>query len=135
MHDAIVYPKSMATFWDACIGTLNVPGMYFRVAAIGPSGMAMTICTPFIIRKLLEKGHSVVYLLRCKDKGGWYYEFLPHDGKYTAEAYPERTNLDDVPSLLSDSTYYIVDTAFRGGKKTNCNPPEDFRPKVIIVEA
>jgi hypothetical protein len=133
VYDVILYPKSTAAFWDACIGTLNTPGMFFRIAVIGPFAMGKTICTPIVIRKLLEMGHSVVYLFRRSGKQGWYYKFVRRNGKFTAKAYPESIHPDGVPSLLEDSTYYIVDTDPYDQTKSNCNPPDDFRPKVIIV--
>jgi hypothetical protein len=73
-----------------------------------------------------------VYLLRNKDKTGWYYEFVSKDGKYTAEVYPEVQGWLGIESLWSRSTYYIVDPGVTQNPES-CNMGAKFQPKLIIV--
>ena len=121
-------------FWQACIDTCETENKRYRVCAVGTPGIGKSTNTPFLIRMLLKKGKTVVYLVRTEDKEGWYYEFNPnhHDPTIppSCNIYPESTKKMAIPSLLSPETYYIVDP---GKTKDNCDPATTFLPKVIIV--
>jgi hypothetical protein len=125
----IVVRNCTIPFWEECLKVVNTPNRRDRVAAIGTPGTGKTTSTPILIRMLLEKNETVVYLVRTEDKSGWYYKFVPDGtGKITTMIFSEKLPPSDIP--FSDSTFYIVDP---GDSKTSCNPPTDFRPKVIIV--
>jgi hypothetical protein len=119
-------------FWDACIEVGDVPGVSFRVAAIGTPGIGKTTSTPLVIRKLLKIGKTVVYHVRSDKGTKWIYEFIPEGDTYRAEVFPEKSGLEFIPSLRQSSTYYIVDP---GKTKDNCDPDASFRPSVIVVAA
>ena len=118
-------------FWQACIKTVDIPNMRYRVCAIGTPGIGKTAFTPILIRMLLLKGHTtVVYIVRTNDKDGWYYEFKPSSTTITVNVYPETLRNSQVDSLLDPMTYYVVDP---GKTKDNCDPNTDLKAKVIVV--
>jgi hypothetical protein len=126
----IVVRKMTNAFWDACLKMVNTPKRRYRVAAIGTPGIGKTTTTPLLIRKLLKKDSTVVYLLRTEDKSGWYYEFTCKDGQYTAEVYPESLPWTEIKSLGDHSTYFIVDPS---DTENSCSKSARFKPKMIIV--
>jgi hypothetical protein len=126
----IIVRNMTDAFWEACIRQVNKPGC--RVAAVGTRGIGKTTSTPILIRKLLERGNTVVYCLRSRDLSGWYWEFARKGDRYVARAYPEGLLPESIPSLKLSSSYYIVD---HGSTTDSCDPPRDFEPKVIIVAA
>ena len=120
-------------FWQACIDTCETENKRYRVCAVGTPGIGKSTNTPFLIRMLLKKGKTVVYLVRTEKGKGWCYEFIPSKDLSmtpTCNVYPESMDPDGIPSLLSPETYYIVDP---GKTKDNCDPATTFLPKVIIV--
>ncbi len=125
----IILRNITESFWQACIDVVNTPRL--RVAAVGTPGIGKTTSTPWLIRMLLEKGQTVVYLVRSKDLSEWYYEFVPEsDGTVTTNIYPETLKARQIPSLKLPSSYYIVDP---GRTKDDCVPTDNFQPKVILV--
>jgi hypothetical protein len=127
----IVIRNITEPFWKACIDTVNTPGRRIRVCAVGTPGIGKTTCTPYLIRMLLKKnGDTVVYLLRKNNEKGRYYQFVKQeDGTITARIYPEEKDIDSIPVLKKESTYYIIDP-----RKTtdSCDPGDEFEGKVII---
>ncbi len=119
-------------FWQKCIDVVNTPNERIRVAAVGTPGIGKTSSTPWLIRMLLKQSKTVVYLLRTVEKTGWYYEYIPNsDGTVIAtNIYPERLDIDLIPSLRLRSSYYIVDP---GQTENTCDPPTNFDAKVILV--
>jgi hypothetical protein len=125
----IVVRSMTNAFWEACIQEVNLPGSP-RVAAVGTCGIGKTTSTPILIRKLLERGDTVVHCLRTTTRQGWYGELTRVGTKYIARAYPEALPPESIPSLMLSSTYYIVDP---GRTTESCDPPASITAKVIIV--
>jgi hypothetical protein len=120
-------------FWQACIDIVDDPRKNVRprrVAAVGTSGIGKTSSTAILIRVLLEKRMTVVYLIREPNAKGWYYEIVPTDGRYEVKVYPESVDPDDILSLEHATTYFIVDP---GATKDDCNVSPRYSHKVIIV--
>jgi hypothetical protein len=132
MDRSIVVRTITKSFWEECIKKVDTPDERTRVAAIGTSGIGKTTSTPILIRILLERKKTVVYLVRSEEKDSWYYEFVPNksDSSIVANVYRENLDKGEIFSLLDQSTYYIVDP---GQTKNNCNPSNTFAPKVILV--
>jgi hypothetical protein len=128
----IVVRKMTCAFWTECRKLVDTPGRRYRVAAIGTPGIGKTTTTPLLIRDLLSTDNTVVYLVRTKEKTGWYYEFVSKDGEYTAEVYPEIHGWCGIESLKSRSTYYIVDPGSQDNPDS-CDEDAIFQPKLIIV--
>jgi superfamily II DNA or RNA helicase len=77
-------------FWKACLKVVNADGNHYRVCAVGSPGIGKTTCTTVLIRMLLKRKKTVVYLVREPEKGGWYYEFIPMpEGPIFVNVYPE----------------------------------------------
>jgi hypothetical protein len=120
-------------FWKACINAVDSSPS--RVLAFGVPGIGKTTTTPLLIRELLLRGKTVVYLLKSTTKSKWYYQFVPSVKggaleSVEADVFDEKLDLCQIPSLRSDSTYYIVDPS---ATRDDCDPPPGFRAKVIIV--
>jgi hypothetical protein len=114
VYKSIVVPKVVNVFWDACIETVNTrvtpDARHYRVAAVGTPGIGKTMLTPVLIRKILEHGNAVVYLIQTEDRTGGHYEFVPDStGRIKASVRPERCERYSVAGLSNESTYYIVD--------------------------
>jgi hypothetical protein len=131
-ESSIVVRSVTPFFWNACIDLVNTPGMRYRVAVIGTPGIGKTKSTALLIRMLLERKKTVVYLIRSEKNNSWHYEFVPNEGDSSIAANVYRENLDesDIPSLRDPSTYYIVDP---GKTKNSCDPSDTFVPKVILI--
>jgi hypothetical protein len=126
----IVVRQCTIPFWEECIKVVNTPNMRYRVAAIGMAGTGKTISTPILIRMLLERNMTVVFLVQSEYKHGWYYKFVPDGtGRVTARIFSKKIGSPIVTSN-DPATYYIVDP---GKSKNDCNPRTDFLPKVILV--
>jgi hypothetical protein len=117
-------------FGDKCLELVDRPDKRYKVAGIDTPGIGKTTSTPLLIRKLLELGKTVVYLVRANDGSGWCYEFVSKDGNYNAEVYPERLLPTKIKSLTIRSNYFRVDP---GSKKFRFIPAANFQPKLIIV--
>jgi hypothetical protein len=128
----VVVRDIVQKFWQACIDKVTTPDQNFRVAAIGTKGIGKTCTTPILMRLLLEKGQTVVYLMKTADDCGWYYEFCRSiDGMYVANIHPESKREEDITSLRLESTFYIVDPG--DTQSVDCNPTASVRARVIIV--
>jgi hypothetical protein len=110
MDCSIVVRTITNSFWEECIKTVDTPNVRYRVAAIGTPGIGKTTSTPILIRILLERKKTVVYLIRTEKNNGWYYEFVPNKSNSSIAANVYRENLDEgeIFSLRDQSTYYIV---------------------------
>jgi hypothetical protein len=130
--NSIVVRLVTPLFWEACIAMTEKKDKRYRVAAIGTPGIGKTKSTAILIRILLERKKTVVYLIRTKKEESWYYEFVPNksDSTIASNVYPENVAKGEILCLRDPSTYYIVDP---GETKDSCNPPGDFLPKYILI--
>jgi hypothetical protein len=137
-EDCIVVRPGIETFWEACISKANPIRGKCTVIVVGTPGIGKTTTTPLLIRQLLMRGETVVYLIRTKERVGFYYSFVPIKGSNNevtgikARAYSETMETANVPGLESSSSYFIVDP---GKTKDSCDPEDTFKPKVIIVSS
>jgi hypothetical protein len=84
----------------------------------------------FLVKMLLEKGKTVVYLSRTVSNESWYYQFIPlADGEVEVHVFPEKLTPAQIPSLRDPDTYYLVDP---GMTKDSCDPSEHDKAHVII---
>jgi hypothetical protein len=131
MGPNVVVRNITVPFWQACIDLVDTPQLRYRVCAVGSSGIGKSSCTPVLIRMLLKRKATVVYLIRSYQKASFCYEFIPNaNGSVTTRLYPEKEGICNIASLNSESTYYVVDP---GHTQDSCNPASDFQAKVIIV--
>jgi hypothetical protein len=73
----IVVRNCTIPFWEECIKVVNTPNRRDRVAAIGTPGTGKTTSTPILIRMLLERNETALYLVRSeKRRGGTTSLFL-----------------------------------------------------------
>jgi hypothetical protein len=130
----IVIRSITEPFWQACIDTVDTLDKRYRVCVVGTPGIGKTTATPILIRMLLKKEHTVVYLIRTANKSGWYYEFTPNkeSDTTTTKLFRERKVGEDIASLFYSSTYYVVDP---GKTKDSCDPEDTFKAKVILVSS
>ena len=126
-------------FWQSCIDTIEIsnPEDPYRVCAMGTPGIGKSFTTPLLLRMLLLKGCTVVYIRRSIDQSSWFYEFVPRQETggglaATVNVYPEESNKSYFPSLRVQSNYYVVDP---GSSKENCSPDEFFEAHVIIISS
>ena len=131
----IVLRSIVEPFWQSCIDRVKdvFPNARYRVCAVGTPGIGKTFTTPLLLRMLLLKNSTVVYIRRSVDLDSWYYEFIPTSAGYTVNVYPEETTkYRDFPSLEEPSSYYVVDP---GESKVSCSPIADFSARVIIISS
>ena len=138
----IVLRSITEPFWQSCIDRVEAvfPNDRYRVCAVGTPGIGKTFTTPLLLRMLLLKNSSVVYIRRTEERDSWFYEFVPkslkdQDGKMnvTVNVYPEEsTKFRDIPSLRDPSAYYVVDP---GESQVSCNPKPSFKARVIIISS
>ena len=64
----IVVRNITVTFWQACIDKVDSSKGRKQIAAVGTPGTGKTRMTPILIRMLLERNCSVVFLMRSTDK-------------------------------------------------------------------
>jgi hypothetical protein len=130
----IVIRKCTELFWDACINSAEK--LDTRVCALGTPGIGKTTSTAILIRMLLKKDRTVVYLVRTKKELGYYYEFLPAKvGSFTSinvSVYPEKTEYTSIASLKDPLTFYVVDP---GKTKDDCCLDNEFIAKFILVSS
>ena len=86
----IVIRNITEPFWQSCINVVDKEGVRDRVAAVGSPGIGKTFATPILIRMLLKKNHTVVYLKRSVKIKGWYFEFVPSNPSIDVFVYPEK---------------------------------------------
>ena len=134
----IVLPSFAEPFWQSCIDRVDIVKgrRRYRVCAIGTPGIGKTFTTPLLLRMLLLKNSTVVYIRRSVDLDSWYYEFIPtSDGKnpYVVNVYPEDSmKVRQFSSLKEPSAYYVVDP---GKSKISCDPKPSFKARVIIISS
>lgn len=92
----------------------------------------------------MQQNKTVVYKFRTVDNTGYYVQFKPTASAVVSavastpsdipqieiELFPEDTKSSDIPSLLNQETYYVVDA---GKTKDNCSPGPFVVCRVIIV--
>lgn len=120
-------------FWNRLIEELAVDDVNRRkrVAAVGTPGIGKSTTACFAIRLLLQKGKTVVYILRTADGSGYYIQFTPsEEGQVDIELFHEKTSPTEIPSLYDPGAYYLVDP---GKTKTSCDPAPMVAARVIIV--
>ena len=137
----IVLRSTIEPFWQSCIDKVeNVdnPHRRYRVCVVGTPGTGKTCTTPLLLRMLLLKGSTVVYIRRSIDRSSWFYEFVPTSNNentngeiaVTVNVYPEEsTRYYNLPSLRKKSNYYVVDA---GTSIQSCDPG-NFQACVIII--
>jgi hypothetical protein len=140
----VVIRSITVPFWQACLDkayTGSSHSISYRVCAIGTPGIGKTVSTSILIRMLLKRGRTVVYLIRTKKETGWYYEFTPsaptpgcatQATNVDVKVYPENQKHDEIDSLRHHLTYYVVDP---GNTEDSCDPESDFKARVIIVSS
>ena len=134
----IVLRNNIEPFWQSCIDRVDIvnPLRRYRVCAVGTPGIGKTRTTPLLLRMLLLKNSTVVYIRKSSERKSWYYEFIPKsDGTlpYTVNVYPEASKDPfDFPTLLNKSAYYVVDP---GKSKISCDPDTGFPARVIIISS
>jgi hypothetical protein len=113
-------------YWSMVIEQSN----NFRVCSLGTPGIGKTTTTCILIRLLLFQNKTVVYHVRTEKKNGWVFKFSPTyiATTFDVDVIPEK--FFELKMIDEPSAYYVVDP---GLTKTNCNPPVDFKFKVIIV--
>lgn len=113
-------------FWKEVLRVAD----HHRVCAVGSPGIGKSITTAFLIKELLEKGKTVVYLKRTIRRDGWYCQCTPcPDGGVTTTLFPENLEPSDIPILIDPEAYYIVDP---DKTKDSCDPSGFVKAKVII---
>ena len=127
----IVLRSITEPFWESCI---EVTERGQRVCAVGSPGIGKSSTFPLLIRMLLEKGKTVVYLKRNKSKGSWYYQFSPNFESNrlvsaSTELFSEMLIPEQIPSLKLKNTYYLIDP---DKTEDSCDPSDVIQAKVII---
>jgi hypothetical protein len=115
-------------FWEAC-KLLADKG--HRVCAIGSPGIGKSTTTPVLIKLLLGKGITVVYLKRTTNSTGFYYQFTPNvaTGATDVMLFSEDTKDAHVEALTQEATFFIIDP---DETDTTCNPSPFVKARVII---
>jgi hypothetical protein len=133
INQDVVISKITEDYWHTVIEQTKK----YRICTLGAPGIGKTTTTSILIRLLLEQSMTVVYHVRTCNKDGWIYIFEPSSYSDTIEVNvivirEKSFQLQMIEYQFSDilSTYYVVDP---GLTKDNCNPPVDFKGKVIIV--
>ena len=131
----IVLRSIVEPFWQSCIDRVEGldPDDRYRVCAIGTPGIGKTFTTPLLLRMLLLKNSTVVYIRRSPERKSWYYEFIPTSAGYAVNVYPEASKDPfDFPSLEEPSACYVVDP---GEGKVSCCPMSTFPARVIVISS
>ena len=125
----IILREDTEPFWKECFKV----AIKHRVCAVGSPGIGKSTTTPVLIRLLLQKGKTVVFLVRTESRESWYYQFVPERNgnvtTVTTTLFSEGMHPSDIPSLLDPETYYIVDPDMT---QDSCNPSAMVTAKVII---
>lgn len=120
-------------FWTNCITELNDPNKRDRVAVVGTPGIGKSTTAFYLIKLLLERRDTVVYVRRSVDQVLHYVQLTPSnddDAEVQIHLFPESTKQTEIDALYDPETYFIVDP---GQTKTNCNPEGDVAARVVIV--
>ena len=88
---SIVLRSNIELFWQSCIDEVESldPDDRTRVCAVGTPGIGKTFTTPLLLRMLLLKNSTVVYIRRSPERKSWYFEFIPTSDGYAVNVYPE----------------------------------------------
>jgi hypothetical protein len=124
----IILRSTTEPFWEAC-KLLADKG--HRVCAIGSPGIGKSTTTPVLIKLLLGKGITVVYLKRTTNSTGFYYQFTPNvaTGATDVLLFSEDTKDAYVEALTQEATFFIIDP---DETDTTCNPSPFVKAHVII---
>jgi hypothetical protein len=129
--DVFLRDDTMA-FWKECIKVVDGDDRIERVCAVGSPGIGKTTTTAVLLKLLLTRKvpTTVVYISRTNDGTGWYFEFrVNQDQAPSVQMFSEGTLTTDIPSLLENETYFIIDPANFG---QDVNPSKLVLAKVII---
>ena len=129
MNNVIIRYKITEEFWSAVIATT----IEYRVCAVGTPGIGKTMSTCILIRLLLQQRKTVLFQIRTKEKEGFVYLFTPQAGSTTEiDVQVERERKFNRLDLKYNhqTIYYVVDP---GKTRDDCDPPNEFLGKVIIV--
>ena len=127
--NVIVRGNITEEFWQEVIATASK----YRVCAVGTPGIGKTASTCILICLLLKRQQTVVYHVRTDDKDGYVYMFTPPaktNGDVDVVVIPEDQFVCTELRFNNESIYYVVDP---GKFKNNCDPPNIYIGKVIIV--
>jgi hypothetical protein len=126
--DLIVREINVALWSQA----LKLTDKTYRVCIFGTPGIGKTTAIPHLIRFLLQKKKTVVFLSRSEPLENWYFEFKPasDEQSFLCSVYPEKTSKYEITSLQDKKAFYIVDP---GATEDTCNPINKFGARVIIV--
>jgi hypothetical protein len=126
----IILRSTTEAFWEACILTAD---QGHRVCAIGSPGIGKSTTTPVLIKLLLGKGVTVVYLKRTRNKSGFYYQFTPNvaTGVPDVMLFSEETTDTDIEALKQNTTFFIIDP----DKTADTCDPSVFVMAHVIINA
>lgn len=133
IHNVVIREDDFV-FWTQLLDELGEADNFKRrkrVVAIGTPGIGKSTTALFAIRLLLQKGKTVVYILRTEERGGYYIQFTPlEEGRVNIELKPEKTLTTEIDALEHQETYYLVNP---GSTKNSCNASPLVPARVIIV--
>ncbi len=122
----VVIRSIIEDFWQTVIEATD----HSRVCAVGTPGIGKTSSTCILLRLLLIQQKTVLYRVRTNQNGFIYMFTHTSEGLTDVKVFREN-DFDRYDENINQlSTYYIVDP---GKTKDDCNLPDDFRGKVIIV--
>ena len=129
--ETLVLRSCTLPFWQECINVVNTPGTT-RVCAVGSPGIGKSTTTSWLIKVLLEKGKTVVYLDRSPREDGFYVRFAPAPDHRAASVvlYPESIATSNLPGTTTDPDLYLIIDPQE--TKDSSNPSQHVRCKVII---
>lgn len=130
----VVIRSLAVSFWEECLKVVDTPNLRYRVCVVGTPSVGKSSIIPLLIRMLLDKKQTVVYLCRTPSKLSNYYKFTPlTDKTIHTEVYPESINPKQIPNFyFNRDIYFIVDP---GKTKDSCGPLDGFDPKTIFVSS
>uniref|UniRef100_A0A0K6S988 Uncharacterized protein n=1 Tax=Chromera velia CCMP2878 TaxID=1169474 RepID=A0A0K6S988_9ALVE len=126
----VVVREVTKRFWEKCISEVQKG---YRVCAVGSPGIGKSTSVAVLIKMLLERGETAVYLKRTLDtsRDGVCYEFKPMgSGRIETEVYTEEQAIRvEVASLKLPSTFFLIDP---GSNQGSCDPSFRVEAKVIM---
>jgi len=127
--ETLVLRPCTEPFWNECIKTVNTPGRS-RVCAVGSPGIGKSTTTAFLIKMLLDRGETVVYLCRSEKERGYYIKMTPSADLTSVDIqlFPETTNERFVINK-NDKIYFVIDPQ---DTKDSSVPHFSLNCKVII---
>ena len=129
--ETLVLRPCIQPFWQECINVVNTPNTT-RVCAVGSPGIGKSTTTSWLIKVLLEKGKTVVYLDRSPREDGFYVRFAPAPDHRAASVvlYPESIATSNLPGTTTDPDLYLIIDPRK--TKDSSDPSDEVRCKVII---